>query len=128
MATRGTRYNPPGNVTEVAFSKLLAFAGRDSLEQKQMDFLRSDANTDVTKGGKVFVAGDETLLERRCIAVIGARKATDNGRRRARQLGRQLAEAGVVVVSGLAEGIDTEALTGAIDAGGKVIAVIGTPN
>ena len=38
-----------------------------------------------------------------------------------------MAEAGVVVVSGLAEGIDTEALTGAIEAGGKVAAVIGTP-
>lgn len=127
MSTRGTRYIAPGNADEVPFSQLLAFSGRDSLEQRQMDFLRSDANTDISKGGKVFVAGDVSLLDRRCIAVIGARKATDNGRRRARQLGRQLAEAGVVVVSGLAEGIDTEALTGAIDAGGKVVAVIGTP-
>lgn len=127
ISPRGPRYNAPANVQEIQFARLLAHSGRDALEQKQLDFLRSDANTDVSRGGKVFVAGDESLLERRCIAVIGARKATENGLRRARQLGRQLAEAGVVVVSGLAEGIDTEALSGAIAAGGKVIAVIGTP-
>jgi DNA processing protein len=42
-------------------------------------------------------------------------------------LARELAKAGVVVVSGLAKGVDTEALSAAIEAGGKVVAVIGTP-
>ena len=42
-------------------------------------------------------------------------------------LAGKLAEQGVVVVSGLAKGIDTEALTAAISAGGVVVAVIGTP-
>jgi DNA processing protein len=91
-----------------------------------MDFLQAVTKSD-DGGGRVFVAGDVDLLKGRCIAVIGARKATDIGRKRARQLGRQLADAGVVVVSGLAEGIDTEALTGAMEAGGRVVAVIGTP-
>jgi DNA processing protein len=49
------------------------------------------------------------------------------GAARARRLGRELAEAGVVVVSGLARGIDTHALNAAVDAGGRVVAVIGTP-
>jgi DNA processing protein len=42
-------------------------------------------------------------------------------------LGRELAEEGLVVVSGLAKGVDTEALTAAMAAGGRVVAVIGTP-
>lgn len=126
-AARARRYMPPANVHAYPLSGLLALGGRDRLEAKQMDFLRSVANTDEGGTSRVFYAGDPDLLKLRCIAVIGARKASDIGRRRARQLGRQLAQAGVVVVSGLAEGIDTEALSGAIEAGGRVVAVIGTP-
>ncbi len=126
-STRGPRYRPPEEARAVPFAQLLAAGGRDALERKQLDLLGAVTKSDETGTGRVFVAGDITLLSRRCIAVIGARKASDLGRRRARQLGRQLAEAGIVVVSGLAEGIDTEALTGAMEAGGRVIAVIGTP-
>ena len=124
---RGPRYVPPPNPHAVPFSHLLEIGSRAEFEPRQADFLKAVTKADATGAGRVFVAGDIGLLASRCIAVIGARKATDLGRRRARQLGRQLAEAGVVVTSGLAEGIDTEALTGAIEAGGKVVAVIGTP-
>ncbi|WP_294195896.1 DNA-processing protein DprA [uncultured Sphingomonas sp.] len=117
--SRGPKYVPPESVEQRSISDLLGIGGRNTLAPKQMDFLSGAAN--------LFCAGDISLLSNRCIAVIGARKASDLGRRRARQLGRQLAAAGVVVVSGLAEGIDTEALTGAIEAGGSVVAVIGTP-
>lgn len=120
---RSPRYQAPES-RAIPFSQLLALACRDALEPKQMDFLRSVSKAEA---GRVDVAGDAQILSGRCIAVIGARKASDLGRRRARQLGRQLAERGVVVVSGLAEGIDTEALTGAMEAGGRVAAVIGTP-
>ena len=75
----------------------------------------------------VWYAGDAALLERPCVAVVGTREASSEGRAQARRLGRELAEHGVVVVSGLAKGIDTEALTAAISAGGVVVAVIGTP-
>ena len=125
--TRGPRYVPPASAEAVPFSRLLAMGGRGQMEPRQIDFLRSVTKSDETGAGRVYVAGDVDLLSNRCIAVIGARKASDLGRRRARQLGRQLAEAGIVVTSGLAEGIDTEALTGAIEAGGRVVAVIGTP-
>jgi DNA processing protein len=124
---RETRYTPPSSVQAIPFADLLAEGGREFLEPKQLDLLKSVTKSDGSGGGRVFTAGDVTILRHRCIAVIGARKASELGRRRARQLGRQLAQAGVVVVSGLAEGIDTEALTGAMEAGGRVVAVIGTP-
>lgn len=76
---------------------------------------------------QIQAVGDLSLVDRPRIAIVGARKATAEGRRRAAQLARDCARAGVVVVSGLAEGIDYAAHTAAIDHGGKTIAVIGTP-
>lgn len=76
---------------------------------------------------QIHGVGDVSLIERPRIAIVGARKATQDGRRRASQLARDCARAGVVVVSGLAEGIDYAAHTAAIEHGGKTIAVIGTP-
>jgi DNA processing protein len=76
---------------------------------------------------QVHAAGDLSLVELPRIAIVGARKASEHGRRRAAQLARDCARAGVVVVSGLAEGIDYAAHTSAIEHGGKTIAVVGTP-
>jgi DNA processing protein len=76
---------------------------------------------------EIHGVGDRSLIERPRIAIVGARKATKEGRRRAAQLARDCARAGVVVVSGLAEGIDYAAHTAAIEHGGRTIAVIGTP-
>jgi DNA processing protein len=69
-------------------------------------------------------AGRE-LLEKPMVAVVGARSASPYGSQVARMLGRELAAAGLVVVSGLARGIDAEAHRGALDAGGKTAAVLG---
>lgn len=76
---------------------------------------------------KIWCAGDTSLLKSRCIAIVGTRSVTEDGARRSRRLAKELAAAGVVVVSGLAKGVDTEALQSAIENGGRVIAVIGTP-
>jgi DNA processing protein len=76
---------------------------------------------------QVHAVGDLSLLEHPRVAIVGARKATQEGRRRASQLARDCARAGIVVVSGLAEGIDHAAHTAAIEHGGRTIAVIGTP-
>ena len=75
----------------------------------------------------LWCVGDSSLLSNKCVAIVGTREVSADGRARSRRLARELAMAGVVVVSGLARGVDTEALTAAIDAGGKVVAVIGTP-
>ena len=76
----------------------------------------------------LFAAGDvELILRSTRVSVIGARKPTPAGLRRARKLAVELAREGVVVVSGLAEGIDTAAHDGVLAAGGRTIAVLGTP-
>lgn len=121
------RYSPPQDWRSVALVDLLAGTPRSNLGAKQIDWVNAVTRGDDGIPGKLFVAGDTDLLKERCIAIIGARKATPQGRQRARQLAKQLVERGVVIVSGLAEGIDTEALSAAIDAGGRVVAVIGTP-
>jgi DNA processing protein len=68
---------------------------------------------------------DPELLARRSVAIVGARACSSYGRSVARTLGRELAAAGLVVVSGMARGIDSEAHRGALDAGGVTVAVLG---
>jgi DNA processing protein len=60
------------------------------------------------------------------VAVVGSRKATAAGRALARGLGRDLARAGLTVVSGLARGIDTAAHEGVLESGGRTVAVLGS--
>ena len=76
---------------------------------------------------RLFVRGegDPAILTGPAVAVVGARACSSYGRQVARMLGRDLASAGVVVVSGLARGIDGEAHRGALEAGGKTVAVLG---
>ena len=73
----------------------------------------------------LFVRGPAQLTDTNCIAVVGARAASDIGRRMAQRLGLELAAKGFTVVSGLARGIDGEAHQGALDAHGKTLAVLG---
>jgi len=61
--------------------------------------------------------GDEAMLSRPAVAVVGARVCSAYGRSVARSLGRELAGAGLLVVSGMARGIDGEAHRGALEAG-----------
>jgi len=65
------------------------------------------------------------LLSRAAVAVVGARSCTDYGAHVARRLARELAAAGVVVISGLARGVDGHAHRGALDGGGATVAVLG---
>ncbi len=76
----------------------------------------------------LYLAGDRRLLiEGRRVSIVGSRRATPRGLDFARQLSERVVRFGMFVVSGLAEGIDTVAHRTAISAGGRTIAVLGTP-
>ncbi len=72
----------------------------------------------------LYARGDVSLMNTRCIAVVGSRKASRQGLLAAEMIGKRLAECGITVVSGLAEGIDAAAHKGALSAGGRTIAVL----
>jgi DNA processing protein len=75
----------------------------------------------------LFVRGKSPIdmLDTPAVAVVGARSCSPYGAHVARMLGRELASAGLVVVSGLARGIDGEAHRGALEAEGTTVAVLG---
>jgi len=75
----------------------------------------------------LYYQGLLDLLSAKSVAVVGTRRPTEAGIRRAQKLVRLLVAQDLSVMSGLAQGIDTAAHTAAIEAGGRTIAVIGTP-
>jgi len=76
---------------------------------------------------QLFVRGDGELdaLAGGAVAIVGARACSSYGRSVARSLSRELAASGLVVISGMARGIDAEAHRGALEAGGATVAVLG---
>jgi DNA processing protein len=72
-----------------------------------------------------FLRGALDGADPKSIAVVGARAASDAGRRMAQRLGLEFAARDFMVVSGLARGIDSEAHQGALDGGGRTVAVMG---
>ena len=76
----------------------------------------------------LYACGDLTLLQAPArVAVVGSRKASLPGRKRVERLVSGLVDHGVVIVSGLAAGIDTAAHEETLKRGGRTIAVLGTP-
>lgn len=75
---------------------------------------------------QLYCTGNTGLLNDRSIGVVGARKNTVYGKNVALMIGRRLAESGLAVTSGLALGIDGYSHEGALEAGGKVIGVLGS--
>lgn len=85
------------------------------------------ALTDREPPGQLWCLGDVALLQAApLVAIVGTRRCTAYGERTARTLARAVAASGGCVVSGMARGIDAAAHRGALEEGGKTIAVLGT--
>jgi DNA processing protein len=75
---------------------------------------------------RIYAMGRVELLHAPCLAIVGARNATPLGRRNARAFARDLSDAGLCIVSGLALGIDAAAHAGGLEGAASSIAVMGT--
>lgn len=115
-------YAPPEAVRRIGLFDLIRDIRPIPVNQQK----RFGITPECESGIELWSAGDLSLLRHRCVAIVGARKVSPEGAARARRIARELAKAGFVIVSGLASGVDTEALTTAIEEGGRVVAVIGT--
>jgi DNA processing protein len=122
-AGRQRRYSPPPVIGQTDLRTVLARRGRAPIAEKQFDLLAGQGGREVP----LFYAGDLSLLFGPSVAIVGARDVSNEGKSRAYKLAKELAGAGVTIVSGLAKGVDTAAHFGAIDYGGHTAAVIGTP-
>lgn len=123
---RQSKYTPPPETGTTQLLEVLADSPRlPVLEQNDLldGLVRPDQSADL----ELYFAGDLSLLKRPCVAIVGTRQVSDCGIARTKRLAHSLAKAGIVVVSGLAKGVDAAAHRAAIEAGGSTIAVIGTP-
>lgn len=130
LARRGGRASPlkpyPRDAAERELAAL-AVIGAQLLTSAEPHYPRALAALDDAPP-VLSVHGDCTLLDRRAVAIVGARNASTNGRRLAGELARELCDAGLVVVSGLARGIDAAAHRGALagsTSGGTIAVVAG---
>ncbi|MBO8159336.1 DNA-processing protein DprA [Thermosyntropha sp.] len=74
----------------------------------------------------LYCLGKTELMSKFALAIVGARNATPYGRKIARNFAGELSKRGIVIVSGMARGIDAEAHLGVLEAGGETIAVLGS--
>lgn len=99
-------------------------AGRRWVPRAALDALCGERLSDALLDG-LWAAGTLEGLRAPCIAIVGTRAPSDDGRRRARRLAEELGRAGLCIVSGLALGVDGAAHEGALAAGAPTVGVLG---
>lgn len=133
----------PSKLVEIISSQASLFDGDDDLRGRVEEYVAKLEGFSVSIHGSfqfpeqlrdaknplelIYYRGDIGYLESPCVSIVGARKCTPDGQKRAARLARELSKADFTIVSGLAAGIDTAAMEGAIEAKGRTIGVIGTP-
>jgi DNA processing protein len=121
-----TAYTAPTHVNSVDLHSFLEWAQRGpTWSTHQLDIFKPEATE--PDNATLYYAGDLSLANKPCVSVVGKREASPQGITRAARLSRELVARGVVVVSGLAKGIDAAAHSSALENGGRTIGVIGTP-
>lgn len=124
---RGDGYKPPPQKHTIQLRELLEKAKRGPMwGANQLEIFRADIS-EPRDLMPLYYAGDLGLAYLPSVSIVGTREATPPGLQRAARLARELVERGVVIVSGLAKGIDTTAHLSTLESGGRTIAVIGTP-
>jgi DNA processing protein len=108
----------PGEAEDLALLARLGARGLPLLSPRYPERLRRLADP----APLLWVRGSLEALAAPCVAIVGPRAPSAYGRIVARALARALAGAGLVVVSGLARGVDAEAHAGALEAGGRTVA------
>ncbi|MBC7842701.1 MAG: DNA-protecting protein DprA, partial [Gemmatimonadaceae bacterium] len=106
-------------------ARLLVFGG-DDYPASLNDLTACDATEIAPAPPVLFAFGDLARLAQPAVAIVGTRHATATGLRAAERIARSCAEAGALIVSGLARGIDATAHAGALSVGGATAAIIGT--
>ncbi len=111
---------------EAAYRSMLAERGLRFVGRGERDYPRRLRELHDPPVG-LFLRGDSPveLLQATAVAIVGARVCSSYGSQVARMLGRELAAIGIVVVSGLARGVDGEAHRGALESDGPTVAVLG---
>lgn len=122
-----TKYTPPSTWERASLGEVLLRTGRRGLDRPAEQLTLGASEESDPTSPILRLAGDMTLLGRTCVAIVGTRRVSAQGRARARRLARELVARDIVVVSGLATGVDHAAHTAAIEAGGRTVSVIGTP-
>jgi DNA processing protein len=74
----------------------------------------------------LYAIGDSSVLSTAALGIVGSRKASEYGGRNAYWMTHELSHAGLLICSGMARGIDTQAHKGALAASGTTVAVLGT--
>ncbi len=125
-----SRYLPPEQIQTTSLNEALRMSGRFSESERgqtmdlfQPQKIHGERQTDL----RLYAAGDLALLKCRSVSIIGTRSVSAEGERRAKKLAAALVSNDVVILSGLAMGVDTAAQVAAIGYGGRTIAVVGTP-
>ena len=131
MDEKEKKNHPPGGMREEKQSgHLKSAAGAGNREEMKVLRIGDRAYPELLRHIPdppeiLYAMGDTRLLRKKCVAVVGARKASSYGKWVSYNIGRRLAEYDIVTVSGMAFGCDSEAHRGALEAGGATIAVMG---